>query len=76
MTADAMVDLRCPITPRRLFARLRSREALIDPGTNLVEVACDDCKKSARRLGHDVGPVLHRFNLLGECVETVSVPRR
>lgn len=74
-TADPLIDLRCPITPRRLFARVRAGDASIDRATNLIEVACDDCKKAGRRLGHDVGLVLHRFDLLGECIETVTVPR-
>jgi len=61
------VDLRCPVTPQRLFARLM--EASIVEG-NLIEVACGDCRKTARRMGQNVVLVLHRYNLLGECVET------
>lgn len=66
------VDLRCPITPRRMFARLLAGEATIVPG-NLVEVSCIDCRKTAREDQPDVTRVLHRFNVLGECVETVAL---
>lgn len=64
-----MVDLRCPVTPRRLFARLSAGDAQIVPG-NLIEVACDDCRKALRAMGQHPGLVLHQFNLLGECVST------
>lgn len=68
------VDLRCPVTPRRLFARWRTDGRIVDG--NLIEVACDDCKAAARRMGQpDVALVLHRFNVLGECVES-EVRRR
>lgn len=61
-------DLRCPVTPRRKFA-------LVVEG-NLIETACMDCKQTRRRQGdHDVAIVLHRYNLLGEHVETEVVRR-
>ena len=67
-----IVDLRCPVDTRRLFARLRRGEAQIVDG-NLVEVACDDCRRARRKTGDTVRLVLHRFNVLGECVETEVV---
>jgi hypothetical protein len=36
------VDLRCPVTPRRLFAKIRMGEATIDRSDNTISVACDD----------------------------------
>lgn len=62
------VDLRCPVTPRRLFGRLKGQTTLVDG--NLLEFACDDCRKAQRALGNDVVLVLHRYNLLGQHVET------
>ena len=41
----------------------------IVPG-NLVELACDDCKKTLRRQGQTLVRVLHRFDLAGDLVET------
>jgi hypothetical protein len=40
---------------------------------NLMEFACDDCKKQLRRSGDNVFRVLHRYNFLGELVETECV---
>lgn len=60
------VDVRCPVNPRRLFMRLhRDPDVRIDPGTNLIEVACRDCGRN-----RGVERVLHRYNILGELVET------
>jgi hypothetical protein len=56
------VDFRCPVHTRRLFFRLlRTPGARIDPTSNLLEIRCRDC-----------GGVLHRYNLLGELVETIT----
>ena len=64
------VDIRCPVNSRRLFARLLVGDAEIVEG-NLIEIACDDCKKAQRTLsGPDVALVLHRYNVLGKHVET------
>jgi hypothetical protein len=40
---------------------------------NLIELACDGCKADYRHRGHSVQRVLHRFNILGELVETLIV---
>jgi hypothetical protein len=40
---------------------------------NLVELSCDDCKKTMRQQGKPVLRVLHRFNLLGELVESEAI---
>lgn len=70
-----IVELRCPVSPRRMFARWFSTgEATIVEG-NLIEVACSECRRSARLLaGGEPTRVLHRYNVLGECVETEVVP--
>lgn len=40
---------------------------------NLVELACDDCKRTLRREGDHVERVLHRYSLDGSLVETEVV---
>lgn len=64
-----MIDIRCPRHPVRLLLRV-GRPMKVD-GANLIEVACRDCRKDARDAGADVRLVLHRYNVLGELVETV-----
>lgn len=58
-----VAELRCPVNPSRLFARLRG--PVIVEG-NLIEVACRDCRRGRRV------QVLHRFDVLGNLVETVE----
>jgi len=73
VTAD--VEFRCVAYPGVLFGRLRLREegVRIVEG-NLVEFACRSCRRELSRAGGSVALVLHRFDLLGELVETEVVP--
>jgi len=73
VTAD--VEFRCVAYPGVLFGRLRLRDGgvRIVEG-NLVEFACRSCRREVCRAGGSVALVLHRFNLLGELVETEVVP--
>lgn len=64
------VEIRCPENKTRLLLKL-ARPAVID-GANLLEVACRDCKRDHRDDVPAVTLVLHRFNVLGELVETVQ----
>src|SRR5690606_31362119 len=69
--------IRCPVGPKRLLAIFRAsgeRPQVSDDGL-LVEFACSDCAKELRRAGYDVARVLHRYNVVGELVESVEVPR-
>ena len=68
------IEIRCPVGPKRLLAKLLQEggKPHIVEG-NLVEFACDDCKKVQRRTKPSVVRVLHRFNLLGDCVQTLQV---
>jgi len=75
MTDDNKVDLRCPVGPKRLLARLAPMERAHVTEDNLVELACSDCVRTLRREGRDVRRVLHRFNFLGELVESEAVTR-
>lgn len=64
---DDLVDLRCPVSPRKLFARMRT--GMIVEG-NVVEVACPECRRIRRKQGEDVRLVIHQYDVLGECVHT------
>ena len=73
MTAD--VEFRCVAYPSVLFGRLRlGEEGVRIVEGNLVEFACRSCRREVCRAGGSVALVLHRFNLLGELVETEVVP--
>lgn len=67
-----VIEVRCPVGPRRLFAKLRSvgEEPHYTPD-NLIEFACADCRKSLAERGKPAKRVLHRYNFLGELIETV-----
>lgn len=61
------VDLRCPGQHGRLLAKVNAPR-IVDG--NLIEIACRDCARS-----YDARQVLHRFNVLGELVETETIPK-
>lgn len=71
-----VVEVRCPEHLGRLFFKqIMEFEPHIVPG-NLIEVACHDCKRKLVREGEQVEHVFHRYNLLGELVETEVVKAR
>lgn len=75
MTAD--VEFRCVAYPSVLFGRLRlGEEGVRIVEGNLVEFACRSCRRELSRSGGTADLVLHRFNLLGELVETEVVLRQ
>jgi hypothetical protein len=51
---------------------LKGQAPMVVAEGNLIEVACGDCKRLKRRDGDPVVRVLHRFNLAGDLVESVS----
>lgn len=67
------VELRCLVGPKRLFGKAITAVGRIVAVDNLMEFACSDCKRARRKAGLEVELVLHRFNLMGELVETVEV---
>jgi hypothetical protein len=87
ITADVAeqrtVDVRCPVgqplpggecRPGRLLLKLRiSGEipSFVRPD-NLIELACEDCKYRSRKAGRPVKRVLHRYDLAGVLVETLT----
>lgn len=75
MTTEAAeaIEVRCPSGPGTLLAILRqSGEKPRQVEGNLLEIACSDCARLMRRNGVRVFRVLHRYNFIGECVETVK----
>lgn len=69
------IELRCPVGARRLFARMLQRgerPSYVHPD-NLIEFSCYDCRHSLERRGKRVRRVLHRYNLAGELIETLTV---
>jgi heterodisulfide reductase subunit C len=71
------VEVRCPVGPRRLFTKLKLGEEsgrYIHP-ENLIELTCCDCRNRLRRASNsvEVVRVLHRYNFVGELIETVAV---
>jgi hypothetical protein len=71
----AMVELRCPEGMGKLLAKTRvDGPGATTTAAGLVEVACNNCARAHRARGVFVVHVLHRFNLLGELVDTEIVP--
>lgn len=72
-----VVEVRCPVGFRRLFMRMQLGEIehrYVQHG-NWLEFSCEDCARLIEREGSGRRRVLHRYNFLGELVETISVPR-
>lgn len=70
------VEIRCPVGPRRLFSKLlvSGEKPQVVEG-NLIEFACDECKRTLRQQQTgQITRVLHRYNLAGELVETIVQP--
>jgi hypothetical protein len=66
------VELRCPVGAKRLLGKsLRDGDKPVVNSDNLLELACRDCATNARQFDGSVVRVLHRFNVLGELVESV-----
>jgi hypothetical protein len=73
--SETVTEVRCPVGPRRLFMRMKQageRPAYIHP-ENWVEFSCYDCRRELRQRGKDVKRVLHRYDLSGELIETLTV---
>lgn len=61
-------ELRCPVNPLRLFMKIE--DAHLIEG-NVISIACQDCRKDMRKTGIVVSRVIHRFNVIGECLDTL-----
>lgn len=72
MTVIDIVEVRCPAGPQRLFTKLRlTDETVRYVEGNLIEFPCADC----RRRDPDGLQVFHRYNFIGELIQTVREPR-
>lgn len=73
------LDLRCPHGPKALLAKVvqdGDPRQYVDEGT-LLELNCRDCAKAMRANGEpDVARVLHRYNVIGELVNSVVERKR
>jgi hypothetical protein len=77
------IEVRCPVAlplpdghrpPGQLLMKLRLAGELpsfVHPD-NLIELPCDDCRSRLRKSGRLVRRVLHRFDLAGSLVETLT----
>jgi hypothetical protein len=77
------VEVRCPVPrqlpnghciPGQLLLKLRLSGEIpsyVYPD-NLIELACEDCRAALRKRGIRVKRVLHRFDLAGTLVETLT----
>lgn len=69
------VEVRCPVNPGTLLTKL-----LFDGGKphitdgNLIELACDRCKEQEKKRTGRSLRFLHRYDLLGNLIETVTEP--
>lgn len=69
------IEIRCPVGPRRLFMKMLSAGQRPEvTASNLIELACSDCKRLLRdKHGVKCTRVLHRYDLSGELIETSLV---
>lgn len=69
-----IVELRCTEGFGKLLGKVfRAGLPLTVDTDNLAELPCADCKRRLRNQGQRVRFVLHRFNFVGELIETVVV---
>jgi hypothetical protein len=65
------VDLRCPVGAKKLLGRVRQEGGTPSVVSgNLLELACRDCRNGVAKQGKKPTLVVHRFNILGEMVES------
>jgi hypothetical protein len=75
--AVTVVEVRCPVGPRKLFTRLKiglESARHIEVG-NLIEFTCWDCARRRGRLRGRSVRVYHQFNFIGELVRTLVEER-
>lgn len=83
MTAVEEIEIRCPATvplpngycpPGKLLMKLLvlgETPSYVHPD-NLIELPCEDCRARLRKRGTVVRRVLHRFDLTGALVATLT----
>jgi hypothetical protein len=66
------VEVRCPVGPQKLFTKLKLGEESGGYLPNgLIEFTCGDCSKRIGRESDRRVRVFHRFNFIGELIQTV-----
>jgi hypothetical protein len=71
------IEVRCPLGPRKLFTKLQLGEEAaryVQPD-NLIEFTCADCARRITRQHQQPVRVYHRFNFIGELIETLIEQR-
>jgi hypothetical protein len=66
-----LIEIRCPVGPRRLFTKLKIdgvKPKYVEG--NLIEFSCPECRKDLKAEGKQVKHVFHRYNFLGELIES------
>lgn len=83
MAEATEIEVRCPVgyrepnghcRPGRLLFKLVTAggaPSFVRPD-NLIELPCEDCKYRLGKMGRRVKRVLHRFDLAGNLVETLT----
>jgi len=67
-----VVELRCPNGPKALLCKtIMFGDPIKYTDDNLIELNCRDCTKQLKRDRPEVKRVVHRYNIIGELVETV-----
>jgi len=64
------IELRCPVGSQRLLGKLLS-EGEVVISRNLMELHCRDCTHNLRQIDPTVRRIVHRFDAIGDFVETV-----
>lgn len=68
-----IVEIRCPVGPKRLLSKLLlTGDKPHITSDNLLEFACGDCRRRLKLEGINVSLVLHRYSLDGQLVESVT----
>lgn len=87
MPVAEVVSVRCPYgvarddgtcNPGKLLLKISlsgERPAYVHPD-NLIELYCEDCTRRARRSRPGVRRILHRYDFVGELIETLVVEGR
>lgn len=68
----SVVEVRCPVGPRRLFTKLKLGEEharYIHPD-NLIEFTCYDCSRRLSQERQRPTRVFHRFDFIGDLIES------
>jgi hypothetical protein len=75
---ETRIELRCPVGFRALLGKVIAspeQQRVHVNSDNLLELVCRDCTRNARQSNRRIAHVFHRYNVLGELVESVATER-